>query len=115
MTSRTGRTRDDLPEHRRRIFNAEVCRDYDDLIERAAKLPASKALVVTRWPDGSPIDGERGERGAWDLLNRIKDCRLGREYTIRRSQADGLGPRQRDDGTWEIRFTARPKARAGTT
>lgn len=115
MATRSGRTRDELPEHRRRIYNREVCRDYDALIERALALPGGKCLVVTGWPDGSPIDGERGRRGAWDLLNKIKDCKLGRQYTIRRNQADGLGPRQRPDGTWEIRFTVRPKARAGTT
>jgi hypothetical protein len=95
MATKSGRTRNDLPEHRRRIYQQDACHDYDTWIEQAAALPAGRCLVLTRWPDGTPI---ADEADAWQLLNRIKDCKAGRQYTIRRGQPAGLGPRQRPLG-----------------
>ena len=110
MGTSSGRTRDDLPAHRRRIYNQDACHDFDDLIERS--LTTGKALGLSRWPDGTPV---ADEADAWKLLGKIANCKAGRQYTIRRGQPDGLGPRQRPDGTWEAWFAARPKVRAGTT
>lgn len=100
----TGRGYDHLPEHRRRIYQGDRCTDFDQLIAEASS--HGKPVSVTCWPDGRPITDEQD---AWDLINKIRNSRPGRKWTIRRGQPDGLGPQQAGDGTWTARLQFLPK------
>jgi|SRR5271165_4975359 len=101
----TGRGYDHLPEHRRRIYTSDRCADFDELIAEAAA--HGKPVTITCWPDDSqPI---ASEQNAWDLINKLRNTRAGRAWTVRRNQPDGLGPQQRRDGAWTARVQILPK------
>ena len=100
----TGRGRADLPEHRRRIYDQDRCADFDELLAQAGADGKTRALRA--WPDGTPL---ASEQDCWDLINKIRNCKAGREWTIRRGQPDGLGPQLDDAGQWTANIQVLPK------
>lgn len=104
-TGNTGRGYDHLPEHRRRIYQGEVCHDFDDLLDQA--LAHGKDVILSAWPDGTPI---ADAQDAWQLLGKLANCKHARQnYSVARNQNAGLGPVQLPDGTWAARFRVLPK------
>lgn len=103
-TRKPRRSIDELPAHRQRIYRQERCTDFDDLIAQAAA--HGKPVTIRAWPDGTPLTSEQD---CWDLINKLRCTRAGRQWTIRRGQPDGLGP-QLDGDQWTARIRVLSKA-----
>jgi hypothetical protein len=103
-TTSSGRGYDHLPAHRQRIYKQDRCTDFDDLIAQASA--HGRPVTLTCWPaDGRPL---ADEQDCWDLINKLRNSRPGRQWTIRRGQPDGLGPQLRG-GRWVAKIQVLPK------